>query len=670
MSGPDVWANSSDGANTAEPKNKKQEEEEQEEQEEFEEDTEHEEEDCYGVTIAFEELCLRKKTVDILVDVSGMLREGEVTGLLGPEKSGTEELMKSVGGYIQSEGRIYANGLPIEASLYQKCVGYVSKYKADRLALTVKQNLLFAYRMKTRQPKRSSTPTYSEDDDKYEQAEKISCPTCDKETTSYKVCKYCGCLLEGWRLAAKIIGLEEVGDMLLYNTTEEVRKRVAIAAEVLHLPKVLFLEVPTYSLDLTSGMRVMRLLKALAYERGMTVVMTLSQPRRPVYELLDSVILLDEGGLAFSGRTDEVLPYFQEIGLEVNEYDCPSDYFLDLCCQNGSDLVAEYKKSTHYSQLQSDILEYYQEAFSNVTPGISDSAAPSSATRLKHLLYFKLIGIKNEWRPSLAKVGLVFLLGLIAGLVYSDSYTDQDNKQYGMQNRVGMLFFILSALMLGNLNTAADFVARRPLLNHEVSAGYYSTMEYIATLCLIDILLIRGSLTLLFGFLTYFLMGFDFVHAAKNGIDSNDSATFGTLCVCMAMTQLPFSMLALLVGTISPNTHFAQTVMIGIFVIFVAFGGLFINVGSLPEFFSIIQYMSILRLSYESLLVGELEGKDFGCVETETDCYTGDKYLELQDFKPDRKWVNIQVLAGLSVFYLFLATIAMWSKKNKLNYRR
>ena len=631
-----------------------------------------------GVTIAFEELWLKKSGKTVLRDLCGIMRAGKVTGILAAEKGGADELMKCISGYLPvTDGRIYANGLPIEASLYRKRVGYVAKHKVDRLSLTVRQSLLFAYYMKTRQPK--VAPRQTLEDQRLGPEENIDCPNCGNVTDCETICFVCGCMLEGWRLAAKVVGLKEVGHLLLSSASEEVRKRVSIAAELLHLPKVLFLEVPTIQLDLPAALRLMKMLRSMAFEYRMTVILTLSQPRRPLFDLLDDVVLLDEGNLAFSGKAVGVLSYFQSQNHDVDEFDCPSDYFLDISCESGNTnnssptpLAVEYKESEHYEQLTESILEYYQEAYCNITPGISDMSAPSTRTRLFYLLYFKLVGMKNEWKSGLAMLSLVCFLGILAGLVYS-----QQGKQSELQNTVGMMFFILSALMLGNLNSASEFVSRRPAVQHEVAAGYYNTIEYITALCIVDILLVRGSLTVFFGFLAYFLMGFDFIHTVQEGLDEHDRAAFGMLCVCMALTQLPFSMLALLVGSLSPNSVIAQYVMIVIFTVFVAFGGLFINASTLPAPFSSLQWISILRLSYESLLISEIKGKEFGCEtpspapsldvsfinSSRTKCSTGDEYLALQGFHDEAMWRNIQILLGLSAAYLILASFAMWYKR-------
>ena len=668
-----------------------------------------------GVTLVFEELSLVDKNGGyILKDLYGMVKAGRVTGLLGAEGRGPEHLMKCLGGFTSAtEGQIFANGLPIEASLYRKCVGYVSKLNLDRESLTVTQNLMFFYVMQTRQPSASARESIRYAQVENPEADDIKCPNCSKPTSALRMCRGCGCLLEGWRLAANCIGLAEWGNKLLCECPEEVRKRVSIASVLLHLPKVLFLETPTVNLDLSAGLCLVKYLKSLSKERGMAVVVTLGQPRRPLFELLDTVIMLDEGQIAYSGRTSEVLPYFISQGHDVDEHDCPSDYFLDIISSKearrqkeekeqrrsplhaggnrssrgsspvgrlsdveareqgvshdftlidhedaedtggneASILVQTYKKSRHFCTLRGSILEHYKEAFANLTPGITQRNPPNSLTRLKYLLYFKYVGMVNDLGQALAKVLLIVVLAVVAGLADSESEGEEPTSEDAqLQNRVGMYFFILSATMLGNLNSASEFVARRSLLQHEVSAGYYKTKEYITAHVLFDVVLVRGALTVFFAAVMYML--------TLTGIGSLDKGTsaFGTLVLCMTMTQLPFSMLSLLVGAAAKNTVVAQTLMIGIFVTFVAFGGLFLNLASLPIPLNIVQYVSVLRFSYESLLIGKLKGTP-----------EGEAYLKHQGFDDNsREWFNMYILAAFSALYLVLTAIALWYRKGSL----
>eukprot|EP01062_Namystynia_karyoxenos_P066526 TRINITY_DN60457_c0_g1_i1.p1 TRINITY_DN60457_c0_g1~~TRINITY_DN60457_c0_g1_i1.p1 ORF type:complete len:699 (+),score=148.50 TRINITY_DN60457_c0_g1_i1:104-2200(+) len=612
-----------------------------------------------GVSLCFEELCLTRSKRKVLQDCSGLLKAGRLTVILGTENSGAQELMGCLSGYITlRQGRIYANGLPIEASAYSRCVGYVSASNEHRQALTVRQTLLFSQRMRR------------------------------------KVRKGVQGALEarGWRLAEAVAGLQRYGSELLSSVPEEVRLRAAIAAELLHLPSVLFVEQA--DVDAGTGLHVMRLLSLLAHDYCMTVVVALHQPRRPVFDIADDAILLQRGQIAYYGRTGRLRQYFLDSGCHIDPHDSPSDFFLDHSepyrgmqhtgrsagdptplptpGEDGPpvgvyhlpgnpmsppfrDFASAWRQSQECVRMGQAIVRYYQSIVSNVTPGIPDASAPGPMRRIAELLRFRLLENLNGWKTTLSQVGTIALLGLFAGLIYSRSNED---KQVGLLNRAGMLFFILSAIMLGNIPYASVIVRERAAVLHEIASGCYTASVYFISSVIFDVA-VRVSLTVMFGAIAYFLMGFD-PYAENN----SSKPSFGNLVVFMVLTQVSFSMIALFVGACSCNAIVAQYIMVLIFIVFVGQAGFLINAASLPRPFSYTQYCSVLRYSYESALISELGGnRSFGCTPGLTGynqlCYTGDGYLKLQGFDDTgNQWSNCYVLGGVALGFLVLAYVA------------
>src|SRR5207302_11196549 len=69
------------------------------------------------------------------------------------------------------------------------------------------------------------------------------------------------------------------------------RKRVNLAMELLTDPLVLFLDEPTSGLSSEDALTVMRLLRRLA-DAGKTILLTIHQPSREVYQLMDNLALV------------------------------------------------------------------------------------------------------------------------------------------------------------------------------------------------------------------------------------------------------------------------------------------------------------------------------------------------------------------------------------------
>jgi ABC-type multidrug transport system ATPase subunit len=96
------------------------------------------------------------------------------------------------------------------------------------------------------------------------------------------------------------------------------RKKVNIALELVSSPNVLFLDEPTTGIDASSALNIARIISNLA-KTGLTCVAVIHQPRAEIFELIDDIIILSQGGrMAYQGNTKFVLPYFSNLGYTVD----------------------------------------------------------------------------------------------------------------------------------------------------------------------------------------------------------------------------------------------------------------------------------------------------------------------------------------------------------------
>ena len=104
---------------------------------------------------------------------------------------------------------------------------------------------------------------------------------------------------------------------------------------------------PAHPADAATALRVMTLIKRVA-SRGTTVLCSLHQPRPRVLNLLDKVILLSKGRVAFFGNTGEAEPYFSSIGRPFpSGQPHPADAMLALCCrEDGGDLPLLFRRAS------------------------------------------------------------------------------------------------------------------------------------------------------------------------------------------------------------------------------------------------------------------------------------------------------------------------------------
>jgi ABC-2 type transport system ATP-binding protein len=96
---------------------------------------------------------------------------------------------------------------------------------------------------------------------------------------------------------------DERGKLLL-DYSQGMKKKVALAAALIHSPKVLFLDEPLNGIDPVSGRVVTDLLRRLT-QKGVTLFFT-SHVLQVVEQLCDEVAVIDRGRIVARGTLDEI----------------------------------------------------------------------------------------------------------------------------------------------------------------------------------------------------------------------------------------------------------------------------------------------------------------------------------------------------------------------------
>jgi ABC-2 type transport system ATP-binding protein len=101
-----------------------------------------------------------------------------------------------------------------------------------------------------------------------------------------------------------VLGLESAGDQLVVDYSTGMRKKVALAAALLHNPAVLFLDEPFEAVDPVSARTIREVLRAFT-GRGGTVVFS-SHVMDLVERICDDVAVMAAGRVLAAGPVDEL----------------------------------------------------------------------------------------------------------------------------------------------------------------------------------------------------------------------------------------------------------------------------------------------------------------------------------------------------------------------------
>jgi len=96
------------------------------------------------------------------------------------------------------------------------------------------------------------------------------------------------------------------------------RRRVSVATQLLRLPAALLLDEPTSGLDSTNALLLCKSLNTLARRGGLTIVMTIHQPRNEIFALFDALTILVAGNIVFSGPPKQARKHFKLERVEQN----------------------------------------------------------------------------------------------------------------------------------------------------------------------------------------------------------------------------------------------------------------------------------------------------------------------------------------------------------------
>ena len=584
---------------------------------------------------------LKYKQKRILTDVSGIMYQG-LNAIMGPTGSGKTTLLdilaaRKVRSYIR--GQILVNEEPLP--YYFKCItGYVVQDDCLEPALSIKENIFFSANLRL------------------------------PFSTSFRAKR------ARVQDAIDKLGLTSVADQIIGNGFHHTisggeRKRTNIAMELVIAPKILFLDEPTTGLDAYTAVQLMHQLKALSNE-GKIIITSIHQPRYAIYDLFDTITLLSRGRTVYHGDSKEALNYLAKIGYDCPDRENPADFFLDVIAQDEirigasphklmiSCLADQYNhsdvKQGIVSQLNTMVEEHKRDE--NGKEAEIDSAYATN-------IIWQILVVSHRTLKHIIRTPLEFILQLIINIIFSlvigAVYWQLKLDSEGLQNRIGVIFLIVMNQIFANISGLNAFLQGKALFVHENASGYYRVSAYFFAKLLLDLIPKRMIPVTVGGTILYFMIGFQ-VELKK----------YLMFILTLLFTTISAAGFPFLYGALVTNFAVANLLVGLTFVMMMVFGGLLVNITSLPEWIRWIQYLSIFRLSISTLSINELLELEFNQTQTQNTgmcrsnatniTLSGECYLQQQGIEygqPFDIWRGIVGLAGFGVILLTLTYLVL-----------
>jgi ABC-type multidrug transport system ATPase subunit/pSer/pThr/pTyr-binding forkhead associated (FHA) protein len=359
----------------------------------------------------------------LLDDVSLVVKPRELIGLLGPSGAGKSTLMNVLNGFTRpTSGAVLYNNADLYQNLdsLKSTIGFVPQEDIMHKQLSVRRCLY--YGAKLRLPE-----DLSEEEINRRVEEMLDILKIDPQRWDNPVATLSG------------------GQ----------RKRVSIGIELLPKPGVLFLDEPTAGLDPRTETLMMMLFRQLA-NQGSTIIITTHLLAS--FGVLDRVVVLVQGRLAFYGPGTKFLEYFRA--------NVPADVYDDLTDNNTVPYSQELKKRFQESTLYKDqVVEPLKAATPAARPV---GAAPSAKAREKgfSLHQFRIL-LRRNWELKFGERGQTILLFLQAPLVAL-----LVSLMAGEPNQIQTIFMAMfAALWFGCSNAVREIVDEQTIYKRERQTG-------------------------------------------------------------------------------------------------------------------------------------------------------------------------------------------------------
>ena len=364
--------------------------------------------------------------LQLLNDVSGIVKPGHLTALMGSSGAGKTTLLdvlarrKTIG---KVDGRIYLNNEVIMKD-FERITGYCEQMDIHQPAVTVREGMRFSAYLR-------------QDPD---------VPKSEKDAYVEQIIQ----LLEMDDIADAQIGDVEEG----FGISVEERKRLTIAMELVAKPKLIFLDEPTSGLDAQSSYNIVRFLRKLA-DAGWPVLCTIHQPSSILFEHFDHLLLLVRGGrTAYHGEIGKgsrtMIDYFESNGGPKCASDAnPAEYILEVvgagtaAIHNASkkDWADVWQKSNEAKLLESELEAIHNSADTNPSRKALTYAAPFWTQ--VYLVHKRLSLV--YWRSSNYNLGR-FITVVSISLFLGFTFWKMTLTSLDMQSR---LFVFFATMILG-----------------------------------------------------------------------------------------------------------------------------------------------------------------------------------------------------------------------------
>ncbi|XP_076916108.1 ABC transporter G family member 31-like [Bidens hawaiensis] len=435
----------------------------------------------------------RRHNLSILKDISGSIKPGRMTLLLGPPGSGKSTLLLALAGKLDPSlkkmGKITYNGHELNEFCVQRTSAYISQTDSHIAELTVRETLDFGARCEGE----GFAGNLMRELTRLEKENKIRpSPEIDAFMKASSVAGKRHSISTDYIL--KVLGLDVcsdtiVGNDMLRGISGGQRKRVTTGEMVVGPRKTLFMDEISTGLDSSTTYQIVKCVKNFVHQMEATVLMALLQPAPETFDLFDDMILLSEGHMVYEGPREEVLNFFASLGFQKPARKGTADFLQEVTSRKDqaqywadsskpyeyisvSKISEAYKNSTYGKLLESSLSVPFDKSKSHVSALRKRRYGVSKWKLFRACFSREFVLIKRHRFLYIFKTIQVAFVGFVTCTLFIRTRLHPTDMMDGTLY-LGCLFFALVHMMFNGFAELPLMIFRLPVFYKQRDNNFY-----------------------------------------------------------------------------------------------------------------------------------------------------------------------------------------------------
>ncbi|GAM19699.1 hypothetical protein SAMD00019534_028740 [Acytostelium subglobosum LB1] len=548
-------------------------------------------------------------TFDILHDVNGFCKDGEMLLILGRPGAGCSTLLRLISNqrasYIDIKGEVNYGGIP--AKKWKPFRGeaiYTPEEDSHHPTLTTRETLDFTLKCKT--------PSHT-----------VRLPEETKLNFRTKM----------FELLLKMFGMVHqaetiVGNEWVRGLSGGERKRMTIMEAMVSSASITAWDCSTRGLDAASALDYAKSLRIMADTLNKTTVASFYQASDSIYRLFDRVMVLEKGRCIYFGPSNQAKQYFWDLGFDCEARKSVPDYltgvtnaqerrirpgFEGKTPETSQEFEEAWKASPLYTasvqeqadyeaqiQRESPSVDFKQQvhAEKSKTTRKSGPYTTSFVTQVKALTirHFQIL-----WGDKFSIVSRYFSV-IVQALVYGSVFYQQQMNLGGIFMRGGAIFStMLFNAFLSQGELPMTFMGRRILQRHRSYALYRPSAYHVAQV-VTDLPFIFAQV-FFFSIIAYFMFGLEY-----------DAGKFFIFIFTLIGLSLACTNLFRAFGNFCPSMYIAQNVLIVFLIMMVTYSGYTVPMDKMHPWFKWFIWINPFAYAFKALMANEFNHQVYSCM--------------------------------------------------------